>query len=260
MKEGFDIAASTYDDDFTHSHIGRLQRSRVWQLLARVSDNGESLNILELNCGTGEDAIRLAKQQNSVTATDVSEGMLEAARKKDQASLVNFQRLDINEIENFNFEVKFDLVFSNFGGLNCVDPATMMMLNETLLKILKPHGKFIAVIMPRFCIWETFYFLAKGKPKDAFRRRKEFVIANVSGSDVKTWYYSPKQHESLMRKGLKVEKVKPIGLCVPPSYLEGFFSKRLGILHILQSMESRLAVFSWQAKLADHYYIQYSIK
>lgn len=260
MNTGFDIAASTYDKDFTHSHVGGLQRTQVWKLLDEVSNHGKTLNILELNCGTGEDAIRLAKQGNNVMTSDVSDGMLEMAKRKKESLMVNFQRIDLNEIESFDFESSFDLVFSNFGGLNCIDPATMSTVNLTISKLLNPGGKFIAIIMPKFCLWETVYFLIKRNIKEAFRRRKKFVMANISGNNIKTWYYSPENHSSLMPECLIVEKVRPIGLFTPPSYLESFFSKRLNLMKVLQELEKYAAIFSWQAKIADHYYIQYSIK
>lgn len=260
MSKGFDIAASTYDKDFTHSNIGRMQRDKVWKFLDIISNTNQSLNILELNCGTGEDAIRLAKQGNKVLASDISEGMLAIARNKSESSMVNFQRIDLNNIENFHFEMQFDLVFSNFGGLNCIDANTMSNLNQSLNKIMRSKGKYIAVIMPRFCLWETCFYLIKGKVKDAFRRQKTSVIANVSGNKVETWYYSPKNHQSKMGSTFKKEKLQPVGLFIPPSYLENFFSKRLRFLNFLQFLEKHLAIFSWQAKLADHYYIEYSKK
>lgn len=260
MSKGFDTAAHTYDQDFTHSRIGMLQRDRVWRLLDDLSQNRKSLNVLELNCGTGEDAIRLAKRGHSVVASDISEEMLKVAKEKEGAQLVNFRKIDLNHIENLDCDKQFDLVFSNFGGLNCIAPDTLIKFNEVLPRLLKPSGRFVAVIMPKFCLWETMYFLLRGSKKKAFRRRKEFVFANVSGASVKTWYYSPDNYQTLMTERLEVEKVKPIGLFIPPSYLESFFSKRYFFLKLLNFAEKLIANFSWQSSLADHYYVQYKMK
>jgi len=51
---------SDYDQIFTESLIGRAQRNAVWKILNRTFS--EKDNILELNCGTGEDAIHLASR------------------------------------------------------------------------------------------------------------------------------------------------------------------------------------------------------
>ena len=54
----FDSLAAKYDDLFTRSVIGRAQRGAVWEALVDRFEPGA--HILELNCGTGEDAVYLA--------------------------------------------------------------------------------------------------------------------------------------------------------------------------------------------------------
>ena len=68
IPSAFDAFASTYDTDFTHTHLGQLLRQRVWRVLAQQFHAGQ--HILELTCGTGEDAVWLAQQGANVTATD----------------------------------------------------------------------------------------------------------------------------------------------------------------------------------------------
>ena len=79
----FDILAQNYDADFTSSAIGRLQRNRVWSYLNPIiKEAGRPLKILEINCGTGDDAIQLATMGHRVIATDSSAGMIEKAKEK----------------------------------------------------------------------------------------------------------------------------------------------------------------------------------
>ena len=98
----FDSAAQYYDEAFTNTDIGTLQRTRVQNYLSSILPNN-SLNILELNCGTGADAIWFAKKGHKVLATDISEKMIEIAQLKvEQINLsdkIIVERLDINEIE-----------------------------------------------------------------------------------------------------------------------------------------------------------------
>ena len=73
MPSPFDIMAETYDADFTYTTIGALQRQQVWNHLQDILKKGApEMNILEINCGTGEDAIKLARLGHTVTATDRS--------------------------------------------------------------------------------------------------------------------------------------------------------------------------------------------
>ena len=73
MDNSFDPVADLYDEIFSNTRIGKAQRDIVWKYLRKK--NLINKNILELNCGTGVDAIHLA-QNNRVTATDASEAML----------------------------------------------------------------------------------------------------------------------------------------------------------------------------------------
>lgn len=260
MKSDFDEAALTYDHDFTYSSIGKAQRNQVWKYLDKYLNNKDKLRILELNCGTGEDAKRFADRGYLVTATDVSDMMLKQAQSKSVGKEIYFQKLDFNEIESFDQDEKFDLVFSNFGGLNCIDPEVLKRVNTKISTLVNQGGSFIAVVMPDFCFWESIYFMLKRKWGEVFRRSGKYAMANVSNEQVKTFYFSPSKFQKLSPLCFKRELLKPIGLFIPPSYLEEFFKKRPGLLKMFQNFDRLTAHFSWQAYLSDHYYIQFSIK
>ncbi|WP_462252467.1 class I SAM-dependent methyltransferase [Ekhidna sp.] len=257
MSADFDNAAITYDQDFTYSGIGILQRERVWKNLSKHLEHKGKMKILELNCGTGEDAGKLAIDGNNVVATDISEEMLLVARKKNQHLDIKFQQLDLNNIDQSNLDSDFDLVFSNFGGLNCIDPAAIAKVGEKLSQILKPGGKFIAVIMPKACLWENIYLILKGKWDQVFRRSEEVVEVNVSGKIVNTWYYDPQNFSKLIGHQYIKEDLKPIGFFIPPSYMESFFKRKRMLLKCLNALEKMFSNFSFQARFSDHYYIAF---
>src|SRR5579863_1282907 len=76
----FDTIAEQYDDIFTRSLIGRAQRDAVWHVLEETFRAGD--HVLELNCGTGEDALFLSRLGVSVFACDVSEKMIAVAARR----------------------------------------------------------------------------------------------------------------------------------------------------------------------------------
>src|SRR5690242_16912495 len=82
--KAFDAVAHGYDAGFSHTMLGRMMRERVWILLSnRVGElSRATTSILEINCGTGEDAIWFAKQGGNVLATDVSAEMIAVAKAK----------------------------------------------------------------------------------------------------------------------------------------------------------------------------------
>ena len=115
MTQEFDIAAVSYDNDFTQSHTGRLQREQVWKYLDQRLKTKKNLHILELNCGTGEDALHLAQSGHVVTATDISDEMLAQAKNKISehglACKVCLKRADIKALDPSEHLEKYDLIF-----------------------------------------------------------------------------------------------------------------------------------------------------
>src|SRR5439155_27048295 len=103
-------------------------------------------HILELNCGTGEDALYLARRGVHVMATDASEPMLHIARQKaQQAGLsdrIDVCRMTIEALTTAGWPDApclpraFDGALSNFGGLNCV--ANLPRVAEGLAACLRP--------------------------------------------------------------------------------------------------------------------------
>lgn len=252
----FDGVADRYDADFSDTYTGKLQRERVHLFLKDLLAE-KSLNILELNCGTGVDAVWLAKMGHTVLATDLSGGMvaqtLARADREGVMDRVKAQKLGFGEIAAVQGHGPFDMVFSNFGGLNCLDAAGLRQLAMDLGKLVKPGGLFVSVVMPRGCLWERLYFLAKFQWGKAFRRRsKGPVIAPLQdGSFQPTWYYRPKEFAAAFSGDFDLEKQLPVGIALPPSYLDPLVAKRPRLLARLVRWEKRLAK-PWMANAGDH--------
>jgi ubiquinone/menaquinone biosynthesis C-methylase UbiE len=251
MKASFDKAATTYDQSFTNTLIGKLQRNLVYKIVLKHLQNTN--NILEINCGTGEDAIWLAKKGFGVTATDISTEMISIAESKRNVENLNFIQADINTISEQFSDKNFDLIFSNFGGLNCLSKSELDNFISNSTNILSEKGKLILVIMPKNTLWEQLYFMLKGKFKSAFRRKKAKAIANVDGENVLTYYYNPKDVVSLSNTNFELIETKPIGFFIPPSYLEPFFKNKKKLLNSLNWLESKFKDCSFLSKYADHY-------
>ena len=100
MAEPFDVAAASYDADFTETQLARWLRETVQAHLATAFGPGD--HVLELGCGTGEDAIWLAQRGVRVTATDVSQSMLNVAQRKAAAAgltaLIDFAAIDLSSL------------------------------------------------------------------------------------------------------------------------------------------------------------------
>ena len=171
LTDPFDALAASYDDHFSKSRIGHLMRSRVWRRLDSCFSSGQ--RVLDLGCGTGEDAVHLGRRDIEVLATDRSAEMVGLTREKvarvGLESHVRVERLALESLHKLATPM-FDGALSNFGGLNCV--ADLPAVSEALAARLHPGATAMLCLMGPVVPWEWVWFLAHGEPGKAFRRLK----------------------------------------------------------------------------------------
>ncbi len=256
----FDNYAKDYDEHFTNSLIGKAQRSLVYKFFEKFIqvNSSDQQKILELNCGTGEDAIWLSNHGFNVLATDISEKMIDTAISKAEKNAVQIQFIQSsvqNILANTNNQT-FNIIFSNFGGLNCISPEELKKLSSECLTLTNKTSFVAFVIMGRKCIWEKFFFTWK-KDKQKSKRRKSLdgVKAIIDNNEFLIWYYSPKEIKELFNESFEIITVKPIGIFIPPSYLENWIKNKKWLFTILLFIENIFGSFSFLSDYADHYFI-----
>ena len=277
MREAaFDSIAAEYDREFTHTLLARVLRERVWSRLSANFKAGD--HILELNCGTGEDAAWLAQHGMTVVATDVSTAMLEVAQQKAQrvgvSHWIEIRWLDLTGaqmgLEAFTGSAwvakptkasspdrgSFDGVLSNFGGLNCV--RNLRPLTTMLSEIVNPGGRLILVPMNRWCVWEIVWHLIHLRPRTAFRRlRQNGIDANIGSGKVHVWYPSIRSLRQVFGPTFKLRRVIGLGVFLPPSYLESVVAKRPRLFNLLTRLERATAARFPFNRLADHVILEF---
>lgn len=256
----FDAFAASYDDDFTNSLLGQLLRPRVWDILGRYFTAGQ--HVLELTCGTGEDAVWLARQGVHVTATDGSAEMVKEAKAKAEAGVaqggVEFEQVSLQQVAGGYFGGQpsavggrlFDGVFSNFGGLNTI--GEWGGLAAALAKIVRPGGIVILVPMGPVCPWEIFWYLLHGQPKAAFRRFSgTSVPAKIGGSVIPIWYPPARRLRADFAPWFRHRRTESLELWLPPSYLDHFVNQWPVLFRWLNWLEKATARLTggW----GDHY-------
>jgi len=255
----FDHVADSYDAVFTNSLIGRAQRDSVWEELDRCFSPGQ--RILELNCGTGVDALHLAERGVAVLACDVAPRMIQVARaglnSRAERSRVDFRVLATEDIAVLAEEGPFDGVFSNFGGLNCVPDLPAVARN--LARLLAPGARALLCMAGRRVAWEIVWYLGKGNPRKAVRRfgRGGAVGRLAEGVTVDVRYPSVGTMARLFAPEFRLLRIKGIGVAVPPSYLEPLARRFPRVLETLAGADrllSRIPVFRI---LADHVLLEF---
>lgn len=248
---GFSRKALVYDAYGAENAAVRWTRAQVRAQVMAVcppSKDGDG-KILELNAGTGEDAAYFAQRGLRVHATDVADGMLaEIQRKIERESLLGrltAQKLSFLDLEQVQ-DGPFDVVFSNFGGLNCVPLAQLRVVAEKLPNVLKPGGALVWVLMPPICPWELAQ-AARGRFSVAFRRVRGQTRAHVEGAYFSTFYFQPSQIIQLLRPNFSQFTLQSLSLFSPPAFMEGFPRRWPRLFHWLTQLDflvSRWPIFN----------------
>jgi ubiquinone/menaquinone biosynthesis C-methylase UbiE len=246
--QAFDHIAEDYDAQVLSNEILVWMREQVHKIFLSYLKPGDS--ILELNAGTGIDAVFLAENGINVYATDASEKMIEKLRKR--TNNVRSKTFAFSEINKIDLE--FDGIISNFGGLNCIND--FKDLSNVLSSKLKPNGTFIAVVMNKFCPWEINYYLLKLNPRNAFRRfSKNGIDVPLNGNNVKTYYFTPQEFVRSFRKHFDLERVYSLGLFTPPPYLLGLYRKFKFPVQLMMKTDAALSGIYPFNRFGDHFVV-----
>jgi ubiquinone/menaquinone biosynthesis C-methylase UbiE len=211
VAEAFSRTAEKYDqfaDD--HPHLTRMRR-KVYAHLERLLP--PNARLLELNAGSGADAVYLAQQGLSIHATDIAPGMLQRLRDKVErlglSERITMQMCSFTELARVTGG-PFDAVFSNLGGLNCLPDLSPVI--DALPRVLRPGGLVTWVLMPPICLWELALIFT-GQVRLALRRLSpRGTRAHLEGLYFNVYYFTPGQvvaafgadYELLAIEGLSV--------------------------------------------------------
>lgn len=253
--QAFSAQSGIFDEIYSGNTIVNYKRDRVRaHVMQYLQPNS---HILELNSGTGEDAIFFAGKGHRVHATDIAEGMQQKLREKASktpfSASITTENCSYTQLHTLQHSGPFDQIFSNFAGLNCTGELDKVL--ASLPGLLKTGGVATLVILPRFCLWESL-LIFKGMFKTATRRwfSKNGVTAHVEGTFFTCWYYNPSFVINAVKDSFEVLSVEGLCTIVPPSYIEHFAERHPRAYQWLKKQEEHYR-FSWPWRFIGDYYI-----
>ena len=260
-EKAFSKQSAIFDQLYSSNIIIQYKRQRVRDHVRQFLKKNSK--ILELNAGTGDDAIWFGAQGHTVHATDISAGMqaklFEKIKQANLASEISTEICSFTELAGLKNKGPYDMIFSNFAGLNCTGELDNVL--RSLSTLLNPGGIVTLVILPKFCLWETT-MLVKGKFKSAFRRlfSSKGVTARIEGEQFTCWYYNPSYVIRHMKDDYDLLSVEGLCTIVPPSYLENFPRKRPSLFKWLTKKEDQWkSRWPWRS-IGDYYIISFRKK
>jgi ubiquinone/menaquinone biosynthesis C-methylase UbiE len=252
IAEAFSRTAEKYDafaED--HPHLTRL-RNKVYAHVERFVPKNS--RILELNAGSGMDAIELARRGYRIHATDIAPGMLARARDKVKAQgldgQVTVQECSFMELHQIK-GAPFDAVFSDLGGLNCIPDLRPVI--EQLPLVLKHGGLVTWVLMPRVCLWEMAEIF-RGQPRVAFRRfSKNGTRAHLEGLQFQMYYFDPRQVRDWFGVDYDCFAIEGLSVLTPTAESKNFAKRYPSLYRILAWLDDRLSIHAPWRGWGDFY-------
>lgn len=257
-QEAFSKQSFVFDEIYAQNQIVAYKRERTRFALASLLKEGD--RILELNAGTGQDALYFASKGYAVHATDISSGMLAQLQEKiaasPQAEKISTEQISFEALHQLADQGPYNAIFSNFGGLNCSKDLSPIL--KEMNQLLAPGGVAVLVVMPGFCLWETMLFF-RGAFKLAFRRNfaKNGAKAHIEGVHFLCYYHHPNTLIKAAAPGLELIDFEGLCTIVPPSYIENFPQKFPRSFAFLKKLEARWKRFYPFNRIGDYYIIRF---
>jgi SAM-dependent methyltransferase len=211
--------------------LARVRHEVLWRHLDGVFTPGS--RVLELNAAP--------------VATDTDPSSLDAltARFGSWEPLVEVRLL--GETELSTLDERFDAVLASAGALNYAD--CLGSLGARLADVVRPGGTAVAVVMGPTVPWEWCWYLANGRARSALRRLRR----NGAWPGIAVRYPSIATARRVFEPAFTVRFAAPVGVVLPPAYVEPFMAEHPRLLRFLVALERSIAGFRPLARVADQY-------
>jgi len=237
----FDPLAPRYDDIVETNPLHQVMRQRSLAWLDEAFAPG--MRVLEVGCGTGTEAIHLARRGVDVVATDASPRMIEETRARlRKAGLqrhVDTLTAPALELPRRFDRESFDGAYASFGVLNCAGALETVL--SGIAALLKPRASFITSIVSRPCMGEIFVAGATLQFRKAFRRMRGPMAMDLYGlGEVYSRAYSEAEIRAAMAPVFDIVRIEGWLITLPPPYAARAWS-RVRVLHApAQRLDARL--------------------
>ena len=134
-KKAFDFLAPFYD-------LMTLPLIRVRSQVADFANAHKGSTVLDVATGTGQQAFAFAKRGYDVIGVDLTESMLEIARKDNKRGFVKFETADATHLR-FE-ENSFDVSCISFA-LHDMPPNVREKVLQEMMRVTRPNGVIVIV-------------------------------------------------------------------------------------------------------------------
>jgi ubiquinone/menaquinone biosynthesis C-methylase UbiE len=210
----YDTIAAEYD---RQREDDEWMRQKLWHHYGRAFQAGQ--HVLDVGCGTGTDAIFLARRGIRVTAIDISPQMIAQVQVKMErchlTSQIEAMVLDFGRLSSLP-PGTFDGVISSSAALNTLP--TLTGFAQDAARLVRPGGRVILHLLNRVSLWEWLGLISQREWSAARRLSKQRERTfDIGGRSVR--HYLPRLDEAyaLFEPHFRLCDAYGLGILRPPS-------------------------------------------
>ncbi len=248
----YDRYAARYDDILRENLINAYVRRRSLTALLSTFEPGSRL--LELGCGTGDEAIELGLQGREVVALDPASAMVDVARRKARESgvddRVSFRVGDASAVGGDWLDgAQFDGAYASFSLSYEPD---LIPVAQTFGRALKEGGTVLLSAMNRCCPTEWFLALMAARPQIAFRRLRGLTFHKVGESLTLVYPRTSWQVIRPFHPVFRAVRLEALLTVLPPHYANRVLKRWPGLYRLLESVDAQISGLPLARHLGDH--------
>jgi SAM-dependent methyltransferase len=196
-------------------------RHVLWARYAQLFRPGEA--VLDIGCGTGIDALFLARNGIRVVGIDASPSMIAQARAKLEndrlKTLIELRVLDVGEVESLP-KAGVAGIIAAFASLSAVPE--LEGFAAAAAGLLAPKGTLLLHLLNRWSLWEWMSLVKAGRWPEA-RRLGRNLDRNflIGGRTVRhRLYHAREAYARFFAGGFRLRRAYGLGILRPPHTLE----------------------------------------
>ncbi len=255
-QEAFDSVASDYDGPRGNNLLIQEMRAEMWRWLDATFS--APAHLLDLGCGTGLDAVRMAQTGHRITATDWSGRMVERtwerAVSEGVADRVRTLAVGSHELHRIAGDAAFDGAYSNLGPLNCIPDLTAV--SSECARLIKPGGTLVFSVIGRICPWEIAYYMYKRQwARARVRFARGTIAVGMNRRTVWTRYYRPREFYRAFERDFTLAGFRGLCLFAPPPYLTWMRQRHPLVYQRLWRVDRLCSGWPLLRNMGDHFLV-----
>jgi len=248
VESAFDAAAPIFASRNLNPIVAWTRRQNLALLEACFPPKS---HLIELGCGTGEDAVALAADGHYIFGIDLSGQMVQAAARRvadagmnDRVVVVRGKFTDLESLLAYSPWKDFDGAYASFS-LFTEDELSPVVL--ALHKVLPPGGIFACTLGNRLPLAEAASYAIRLQPRHALQRLVQPRAHEVYGRWFRIREYFPAETKRAFSGYFRLRELVGLPVFLPPVYLKGFYERLGGAQALVQGIDRSLAPhFPWK--------------